>query len=438
MLYDYMKLIKPEHLLCVATYHGTIPPDYAALRAYGTIMSDSENQTPTSATALRIIIIGCGIAGPALACMLRKQGYEPVIYEKIKAQTAASGASPSLMPQINGLNVINIISPRLIEGLTATPAIAGKPIAQALFKSQLSGEVLLQSDALSQYLKTLSIDGQTTLSLQIGKELTMIQQDESSTSVTATFADSTLANRSLLIGCDGVHSATRAALFGKEPATYTDLMHTAGSSLTHPSLASPNNPATFVNVFGDGAHVVAYPISNTHTSWAITTREAESRETWRAMGEEQQDAFCRDALYKDWRNSVNELVEVPERVIKHRVYDGPELAKWHQSGVVLLGDAAHPASPVNTRFTNCLRATILPHHSFYYLGQGTNQAFEDIYHFDHILAGYIPPPAMTPASTALLDIIFTEYETLRIARTSSMAKAARAQGDMRVLLGEEA
>ncbi|KAG8878288.1 hypothetical protein FRB97_002638 [Tulasnella sp. 331] len=404
-------------------------------------MADSTPQAASFNPALRVVIAGCGIAGPALACFLKKQGYEPVVYEKTKAHSVTSGGS-SLMLQINGIKVINLISPEIVKKLTASPAVSGKPMAQVLYLSQVSGEEIIRSDAPSQYLDTPSADGAPPLPFQIGvrrttfhqmlieeaqsqgisihfeKELTAIKQDDSSMLITAIFTDDTQTSGSFLVGCDGVHSATRAALFGKEPATYTGLTQTAGLSLTPPSLAPPNNPATFLNVFGNSSHVVSYPISDTQTSWAVTVREAESRETWRAMGKEQQDAFCRDAPYKDWKDPVNEFVKEPEHVIKYGLYDRPELAKWHQGRVVLLGDAAHPTSP--------------------HLGQGANQAFEDIYHLDRLLQAHIPSPNTTTASTTLLDKIFTEFETLRIARTSVLVKAARAQGEMRVVSGEKA
>lgn len=59
--------------------------------------------TPATSTnpALRVVIAGCGIAGPALACFLKEQGYEPVVYEKNTADSVTSGGS-SLMLQING------------------------------------------------------------------------------------------------------------------------------------------------------------------------------------------------------------------------------------------------------------------------------------------------------------------------------------------------
>lgn len=48
-------------------------------------------------------------------------------------------------------------------------------------------------------------------------------------------------------------------------------------------------------------------------------------------------------------------------------------------------------------------------------------------------------PSATPPSTELLETIFSDYEQLRIARTSELVRGARRQGDtVRVVSGEEA
>jgi salicylate hydroxylase len=50
-------------------------------------------------TSPKVIIVGCGIAGPAIALLLQKKGYTPVILEKVR-QLGDAGAS--LMMQPNG------------------------------------------------------------------------------------------------------------------------------------------------------------------------------------------------------------------------------------------------------------------------------------------------------------------------------------------------
>lgn len=43
------------------------------------------------------MIIGCGIAGPVLGSLLKRKGYEPIVFEKV-AQLGDAGASLMLMP----------------------------------------------------------------------------------------------------------------------------------------------------------------------------------------------------------------------------------------------------------------------------------------------------------------------------------------------------
>ncbi|KAG8992180.1 hypothetical protein FRB94_011919 [Tulasnella sp. JGI-2019a] len=70
--------------------------------------------------------------------------------------------------------------------------------------------------------------------------------------------------------------------------------------------------------------------------------------------------------------------------------------------------------------------------------QGANQAFEDTYYHSPLLSRHIPlQTAAAAASAAVLDTTFTEFETLRITRTSVLVRDARAQGEICVL-GEDA
>lgn len=46
-----------------------------------------------------VLIIGCGIAGPVLALLLKKKGYEPIVFEKVNR---LGDAGASLMINPNG------------------------------------------------------------------------------------------------------------------------------------------------------------------------------------------------------------------------------------------------------------------------------------------------------------------------------------------------
>jgi salicylate hydroxylase len=47
----------------------------------------------------RVVIIGCGIAGPVIALLLKKKGYDPIVLEKVRKLGDAGG---SLMMMPNG------------------------------------------------------------------------------------------------------------------------------------------------------------------------------------------------------------------------------------------------------------------------------------------------------------------------------------------------
>jgi ribulose 1,5-bisphosphate synthetase/thiazole synthase len=45
----------------------------------------------------KVLIIGCGVAGPVIALLLKKKGYTPVVLEKVR-ELGDAGASLMMMP----------------------------------------------------------------------------------------------------------------------------------------------------------------------------------------------------------------------------------------------------------------------------------------------------------------------------------------------------
>ncbi|KAI0688726.1 FAD/NAD(P)-binding domain-containing protein [Cerioporus squamosus] len=367
--------------------------------------------------ATKVIIAGGGIAGPVLAMLLKAKGYDPVIYERNEGPTDM-GLSLGLQP--NGLRVLN-----LIPGLLDT--FGRGRVNKAISYSVLPGEerelsrIEFQMEHLEHGIEGVKrpvllralLEGarERGVPVHFGHQLVDLEQHEDS--VTVKFANGKTDEVSFVIGCDGLHSNTRICLFGKEEAVFTGLTQTGGISPV-PETYKSEDLHTF-NIYSDGMHMIGVAVSDSEMAWAITQREAEAKETWRGMDEARQKEF-KEGPFSKLPFGGGELVRTAESIVKYGIYDRPELQSWHKGRVVLIGDAAHPTSP--------------------HLGQGANQALEDIYHLVRLLVKH--NPSASPPSTATLETVFTELEQLRIPRTSELVMRARKMGELRVVSGVEA
>ncbi|KAI0930626.1 hypothetical protein AcV5_007290 [Taiwanofungus camphoratus] len=270
-------------------------------------------------TPTKVIISGAGIAGPVLAMFLKLKGYEPVVYERTEK---ISGLGLSLILQPNGLRVLSLI-PELVEKIVGKEL---ESIRQCSIVPEDEG-VLADSDAIPRISDDLGscilairrlvfnrtlVDTAESLGVKIvwGHQLVALKQADGSVEVA--FANGATDTASFVVGCDGLHSNTRTCLFGQEQADFTGLTQTGGISPT-PEVLSKR--ATLMNIYGDGVHMVSYPISDTHTSWAITVQESEAKETWRSMDEERQKEFKEGPISK-WGFGAGELVSTADKIVK--------------------------------------------------------------------------------------------------------------------------
>ncbi|RFU76845.1 hypothetical protein TARUN_5431 [Trichoderma arundinaceum] len=384
-----------------------------------------------------VLIIGCGVAGPVLAILLKRKGYQPIVFEKVR-ELGTAGAS--LMVMSNGLKVFDLI------GVADDIKNESIPLA-ALWDARASGEVLGQSTLPStfaeKYRQPATGIKRTSLNLLLknkvleagievreGWGLVDIQEHEDS--VTATFSNGESVTGSFLIGCDGIKSASRVLLQkqkGVEEGTpsFTGLTQGAKTAFLSETPEPLRDIAAMRNWYGDGVHVIAYPVGPTTMSWALTQRETQEREeTWRPFTADelkiQQDDLCR--LLDGWDASIAQGVRSAERIIKFGLFDRVELKpeQWYSKRCVLVGDAAHPTSP--------------------HLGQGANQAMEDCYHLSTALPNLSPDSEdysknLEVLGNTLSETIFHPFAEKRQPRTSILVKGARALGERRVAVGPE-
>ncbi|KAA1472789.1 FAD/NAD(P)-binding domain-containing protein [Dentipellis sp. KUC8613] len=375
----------------------------------------------TAPTGAKVIIAGAGIAGPILAIFLKLRGYAPVVYER---QPALGDAGLSLCLQPNGLRILSQI-PDFVSDLPGAPLTHLQ--AFSLLPQDASAPSLGISDGPSHLVALYGVGMRGIprsallraivraaeahgVPIHWGRPLVGLE-DVAGAQVRALFGDGSADTADLVVGCDGLHSGTRRALFGDQPAAFTGLTQVGGFAPVPEEL---EGRAALVNFYGDGVHVIAYPVAENRISFAITQREGEEKETWHASDEATLEAF-KTGPFSKLGCGAGKLVSNADRIVKYGLYDRPELKTWHKGRVVLLGDAAHPTSP--------------------HLGQGANQAFEDVALLSTLLDEHNAD--RSPPSLATLEKIFTKFERVRIPRSAELVKGAREMGERRVVSGLE-
>lgn len=307
----------------------------------------------------RIAIIGGGIGGLTAGIALKRSGHEPVIYERAP-QFGEVGAGISLSPNaVKGLEMLGFGD--------FLKAKANEPLDQFLFHG-LTGEKLLNYDRRAcretyggAYYQMHRADLLSGLIREFGKEdcrmdsgLAGFSQTEQG--VTLQFADGTNEQADIVIGCDGLRSVIRDALFDTPDPKFSG--HVAWRALVPGQALSPRaTERSNINHIGPGQNLVTYPIRG--TDWvnivALTRADGWAEESWNAKAAPAELA----ALFEGWADYVTQAIAAigPDDLYRWGLFVRTPLDQWVKGRVALLGDAAHPMLP--------------------YMGQGASSAIED-------------------------------------------------------------
>ncbi len=337
----------------------------------------------------KALIIGCGIAGPAVALFLKRAGIEAEIYE---ARETPDGYYLTL--SCNGVAVLAEL------GLDDAIFAEGSAVTEWLMWNgkgrHLGGGVLAGKGLKSVFIKRVPLgmiisDEAERQGIKIarGKKLQNIEVTNQG-GVLATFQDGTSASGDLLIGSDGVHSRTRQIIDPTFPsAVYTGLINSGGYT-SNVKVSTPPETAHFI--FCKRAFFGYHVTPTGYIYWFVNWPQAEEPAKGAVEGtteEERKQQMLE--IFRDDQPFIRDIIRAAEPIFPYfPSYVLPKQpSTWHKGPVVLLGDAAHAISPSS--------------------GQGASMALEDASTLGKCLRD-IPD----------LEQAFTTYEHLRRERTVKM------------------
>ncbi|MET8153860.1 NAD(P)/FAD-dependent oxidoreductase [Actinoplanes sp. NPDC049668] len=349
-----------------------------------------------------VVVAGGGIAGTVAAIALHRAGFAPLIHEARERGADERGAF--LTVAVNGLNALRALGldpERLFAAGFATPAMvlrnsAGRHLAELPLGGPLpDGTTTTTIRRADLYLALRGEAERRGIPIAYGKRLA--GRTLRPGGVTAHFEDGTEVEADLLVGADGLHSRTRAALDPAAPAPrYLGLLNAGGftSGPVDPAIAPERGVMQMA--FGRRAFF----------GWATAP---DGSVWWFANPARKHPAEPGEWSPASWRDHLLELVAddgVPaaalirasdEIVGPWNTWDLPRVPVWRDERTVLIGDAAHAVSPSS--------------------GQGASMAIEDAVTLGRCLA------AREDIAGAL-----AEYEGLRRERVERVVAYGRRSG----------
>lgn len=333
----------------------------------------------------KILVIGAGIGGLAVATALAQAGRHVVVMEQapeIREEGAGIQISPNGLAVLRALGVENALRAKapVSQGFVLRDGVSGREV------------VRMPSSDAQDYLFVHRADLVSLLAdaaRQAGARIRLLQNVSDVTG--GPFARSELANgdqcqSTLVIGADGLHSVVRPALNTQNRPFFTGQVAwraVVPNDMNHPDEAHVH--------MGPGRHMVTYPLRG---GSLLNIVAVEERKNWTAEGWSHRDdgdnlrhAF---AGFDDVARRILSRVDAPGLwgLFRH-----PVAQNWYGDGLALLGDAAHPTLP--------------------FMAQGGNLALEDAWVLAHCLT------TISDRQTAL-----AQYQDRRRSRAAAVVKAA--------------
>lgn len=312
-----------------------------------------------------VAVIGGGVAGFAVAILLKQRGAQVHLFEQAPA-LLPFGAGLQISP--NGGAVLRELGVN-VDGLDSGAVVLcdyaqGSKVARLDLKSA-GFRLVHRADLISALAQKAAGQG---VDIQFG-----------------TAAKAEDINADLVVAADGVKSAARQALGPGADPFFT------GQTAWRAVIDDPGGPPEAKVYMGPHRHLVTYPLTQGRRN-IVAVREQTDwvEEDWDLAD----DPANLRAAFADFAPELRGWLEQVDQVKLWGLFRHPVAERWHNGKTVTIGDAAHPTLP--------------------FLAQGANLALEDAMVLARCLDTY-------PKAEAL-----DRFEKTRIPRVTRAISAANA------------
>ncbi|WP_432478846.1 FAD-dependent oxidoreductase [Nocardioides sp. GXQ0305] len=356
---------------------------------------------------MKALVVGGGVAGPAVALGLQRVGVDAVVLEARTEAQLRAGSYLTLSP--NGVHAADQLGVAAELRAAAFPTRrndlvsgTGRALGSVPLGSPLSDGttgLTLKRPALAELLATAA----SARGTEVRYGARVVAVHDGTDRVEVELDDGSRVGGDLLVAADGVRSRVRSLVDPSAPeGRYVGLTNFGGITRDTPRAEELPREA-WQMVFGARAFFGAHRTPEGDVVWfANVPRPAIGADERAATSDEQWQGWLADLLADD-AGPAAELVRTGRlELAGDSTYDLGHVPVWHRGRVVLVGDAAHAPAPSS--------------------GQGASMALEDAVELARCLRDV--PSGVEDA--------FAAYEALRRERVERIVEAGARSSSSKV------
>jgi 5-methylphenazine-1-carboxylate 1-monooxygenase len=308
---------------------------------------------------MKVVIVGGGIGGLALALSLVRHGVDCEVYESAP-EVREIGVGITLLPHaMRELAQLGLLAELEQAGIDNLESVFFNRFGQFIYREPRGRhagypwpEVGIHRGKLHRVLYQAALERMGAGRIHLGHRCVGVDQDAGG--ATARFEDAggaalPEARGDAVIACDGVNSAVRRQFYPGEHVAFTGINTWRGVTV-HPRILSGRSYMRIGTI--ETGKMVIYPIvdnvdgkGNQLINWVAEIRQdVAAKNDWNKPGRVEDFLPFFAGWRFDWLD-VPRLITTAQQIFEYPMVDKDPVPRWTFGRVTLLGDAAHPMYP---------------------------------------------------------------------------------------------